>query len=418
MITLTPWHAQRIASAVQSAIRQYPYVASFFTDTTKEPFVVTDVERVQGFARDAVIFSVGYGRTLQGRVLYNFGSLEQPDSEKLLAAIVTRARQKLTLVSSYGPTDLDRSRLKHGARYLLELITAVVAASRSEVARTSDEDMAGTRGVSHASAQNPLVNDIAERMRKLGAHPIVNYQGIDIAVPVGKTAEQGMVLAIETDGRAYASTPSVRERERLRCESLERRGWTCARMWSMDAFVNPQAVAQRMFDLWRESVEAHSPQSVLDAARAASVVTGRRGSRPKVTPGLPLHAYSESELHQMLEWIQSDNQFRDDAELEHQLKNALAYRGHTDLNDTIVKAVRRYREAQARAQAVFEESSNSDFADGRGAEEQELDQDAIMPMYDTGVLRDEDLIDAGLREDEAERGNERDEEREGERGDS
>ena len=418
VITLTPWHAQRIASAVQSAIRQYPYVASFFTDTTKEPFVVTDVERVQGFARDAVIFSVGYGRTLQGRVLYNFGSLEQPDSEKLLAAIVTRARQKLTLVSSYGPTDLDRSRLKHGARYLLELITAVVAASRSEVARTSDEDTAGTRGVSQASAQNPLVNDIAERMRKLGAHPIVNYQGIDIAVPVGKTAEQGMVLAIETDGRAYASTPSVRERERLRCESLERRGWTCARMWSMDAFVNPQAVAQRMFDLWRESVEAHSPQSVLDAARAASVVTGRRGSRPKVTPGLPLHAYSESELHQMLEWIQSDNQFRDDAELEHQLKNALAYRGHTDLNDTIVKAVRRYREAQARAQAVFEESSNSDFADGRGAEEQELDQDAIMPMYDTGVLRDEDLIDAGLREDEAERGNERDEEREGERDDS
>lgn len=403
VITLTPWHAQRVASAVQTAIRQYPYVASFFTDTTKEPFVVTDVERVQGFARDAVIFSVGYGRTLQGRVLYNFGSLEEPDSEKLLATIVTRARQKLTLVSSYGPTDLERSRLKHGARYLLELITAVVAASRSEAARGGEQGAgaASSRGAGAGTgAPNPLVVDIAERMRKLGAHPIVNYNGIDIAVPVGKTVEQGMALAIETDGSAYASTPSVRERERLRRDSLERRGWTCARMWSMDAFVNPQAVAQRMFDLWRESVEAHSPQSVLDAARAASVVTGRRGSRPQVTPGLPLHAYSESDLHQMLEWIQSDNQFRDDTELEHQLKNALAYRGHTDLNDTIAKAVRRYREAQARAKAVFEEQSHEGSENGRGGEEQELDQDAIMPTYDTGVLRDEDLIDAGLREDE------------------
>lgn len=428
VITLTPWHAQRVASAVQSAIRQYPYVASFFTDTTKEPFVVTDVERVQGFARDAVVFSVGYGRTLQGRVLYNFGSLEEPDSEKLLAAIVTRARRKLTLVSSYGPTDLERSRLKHGSRYLLELITAVVAASRSEAARGGEQGSGaassrgagagtGTGAGSSTDAPSPLVVDIAERMRKLGAHPIVNYNGIDIAVPVGKTVEQGMVLAIETDGPAYASTPSVRERERLRRDSLERRGWTCARMWSMDAFVNPQAVAQRMFDLWRESVEARSPQSVLDAARAASVVTGRRGSRPQVTPGLPLHAYSESDLHQMLEWIQSDNQFRDDTELEHQLKNALAYRGHTDLNDTIAKAVRRYRDAQARAKAVFEEQSHEGSENGRGGEEQELDQDAIMPTYDTGVLRDEDLIDAGLREDEREGTGESASEREGERDD-
>lgn len=428
VITLTPWHAQRVASAVQSAIRQYPYVASFFTDTTKEPFVVTDVERVQGFARDAVIFSVGYGRTLQGRVLYNFGSLEEPDSEKLLAAIVTRARRKLTLVSSYGPTDLERSRLKHGSRYLLELITAVVAASRSEAARGGEQGSGaassrgagagtGTGAGSSTDAPSPLVVDIAERMRKLGAHPIVNYNGIDIAVPVGKTVEQGMVLAIETDGPAYASTPSVRERERLRRDSLERRGWTCARMWSMDAFVNPQAVAQRMFDLWRESVEAHSPQSVLDAARAASVVTGRRGSRPQVAPGLPLHAYSESDLHQMLEWIQSDNQFRDDTELEHQLKNALAYRGHTDLNDTIAKAVRRYREAQARAKAVFEEQPRESSEGGRGGEEQELGQDAIMPTYDTGVLRDEDLIDAGLREDEREGTGESASEREGERDD-
>lgn len=413
VITLTPWHAQRVASAVQSAIRQYPYVASFFTDTTKEPFVVTDVERVQGFARDAVIFSVGYGRTLQGRVLYSFGSLEQPGSEKLLAAIVTRARQKLTLVSSYGPTDLERSRLKHGARYLLELISTVVATSRSEATRTGEQESAGARGMRDAggaagatNAQNPLINDIAERMRKLGAHPIVNYHGIDIAVPVGKTVDQGMVLAIETDGPAYASTPSVRERERLRRDSLERRGWTCARMWSMDAFANPQAVAKRLYDLWRDSVEAHSPQSVLDAARAASVVTGRRGSRPKVTPGLPLHAYSETELHQMLEWIQSDNQFRDDAELEHQLQTALAYRGHTDLNDTIAKAVRRYREVQARAKAVFEEQFQEGAESSPGDEGRELDQDEVMPTYDTGVLRDEDLIDAGLREEE--RANERD----------
>lgn len=397
VITLTPWHAQRVAAAIQAAIRQYPYVASFFTDTSKEPFVVTDVERVQGFARDTVIFSVGYGRTLQGRVLYNFGALENDGGEKLLAAIITRARRKLTLVSSYSPEDLDRSRLKHGARYLLDLITAVAAASRGDGAGSAEQ----AKGAHTSEPVNPLVSDIAERLRKLGAHPVVNYHGIDIALPVGKTIEQGMVLAVETDGVAYASTPSLRERERLRRESLERRGWTYTRMWSMDAFVNPQTVAQRLYDLWQESVEAHSPQSVLDAARAAAVVTGRRGSRPDVKPGLPLHAYSESELHDMLEWIQSDGQFRDDAELAHQLQEALAFRGRTDRNDTVAQAVRRFREAQARAQAALSENENSEengAQDGVGS----VDENSVMPRYDTGVLRDEDLIDAGLRDDERE----------------
>lgn len=413
VITLTPWHAARVASAIQQAIRQYPYVASFFTDTSKEPFVVTDVERVQGFSRDAVIFSVGYGRTLQGRVLYNFGELERDGGHKLIAAIVTRARRKLTVVSSFGPDDLDPTRLKKGALRLLDLLITVAGAGRGRGhlgadARPGAGLGAGTRvGAGAGGGEDdlgdgaPLITDIAERLRKLGTHPVVGYHGIDIALPVGATVDEGMVLAVETDGPGHV--PSVRERERLRPEALARRGWTYARLWSTDAFVDPQAAAAKLHGLWKKSVEAHSPQSVLDAARAAAVVTGRRGSRPKVSPGLPLHAYSEADLDAMLEWIQSDEQYRDDAELTRQLERALAYRGHADLNDTIGRAIRRYRAAQARAQAAFEGAEaeagagSGGLAGGAGGV---VSQEDVMPTYDTGVLRDQELIDAGLRDDE------------------
>ncbi|MBR7502865.1 hypothetical protein KCW65_22525, partial [Mycobacterium tuberculosis] len=59
VVALTPHHAQRIATAISRAMKDLPYVAAFFNDPAKEPFVVTDAERVQGMSRDAVIFSLG-----------------------------------------------------------------------------------------------------------------------------------------------------------------------------------------------------------------------------------------------------------------------------------------------------------------------------------------------------------------------
>ena len=45
-----------------------------------------------------------------------------------------------------------------------------------------------------------------------------------------------MVLAIECDGARYHSSPTARDRDRLRQDHLERLGWRFHRIWSTDWF--------------------------------------------------------------------------------------------------------------------------------------------------------------------------------------
>ncbi|MCQ9385159.1 DUF4011 domain-containing protein [Brevibacterium sp. 50QC2O2] len=440
VVALTPWHAQRVATAIQQAIRTYPYVASFFSSSgdsstgAKEPFVVTDAARVQGIVRDAVIFSLGYGRTLQGRVIYNFGALGEPGGERLLAAVATRARRRLSVVSCFDPADFEPTRLKGGAALLPDFLRGVSMGSRLE---------ARARAAAAGVGDDPLVADIAWRLRKRGLAPVERFAGIDLALPLGNAqqpapAETGMVMAIESDGPRYALTGSIRERERLRAEALEARGWTYRRLWSAAAFVDPQEQANGLLRLWQQQVEELSPQSVLDAARAAAVVVSRQGSRPKVSPGLPVHAYSVAALDAMVDWIQSDGVYRTDAELIEQLRQALALKPRAvELSDSLTEAVGRYRRrvsdrreegfapvAAPRPDAGTDESEgsvartpagDSDRQPGRPADNPDPkdegaaapSQAAVMPSYDTSLLREEHLIDAGLRPEERDEGDDR-----------
>jgi very-short-patch-repair endonuclease len=48
-----------------------------------------------------------------------------------------------------------------------------------------------------------------------------------------------MILAVEADGASYRDSGSVRDRDRLRKEHLERLGWRFHRLWSTNWFHDP-----------------------------------------------------------------------------------------------------------------------------------------------------------------------------------
>lgn len=462
VITLTPWHAQRVAAGIQKAIRQFPYVAAFFEDPVKEPFVVTDCEQIQGMDRDAVILSLGYGRTRHGRVIHSFGPLSQPGGDRLLAAAVTRARRRLTVVSAFEAEDLDPSRLDHGAA-LLPALLGEIASGGEPTERTygavtgtgtmvrSDREEANRIATEPAEELgDPIVTDLAERLSRKGVLAHLDYQGIDLAIANSADAVHGMVVAVESDGAMYANTESIRQRERLRPEQLARRGWRSVRIWTTDAFVDPQRQANRLFEAWKETVEELSPQALLNAARAAAVVVDRQGSRPRVASGLPMHMYTDEQLIAMIEWIQSDGVSRSDTDLKEQLRAALAQKLRSARTesalDSAVKAYRAWAAESKRAASNsstridqdvdgrVEPGSSSDApmtraqrrAARRAAEQAAaaeaaarapstgtvVDEDArstdaapeavpadqIIPSYDTDSLRHAELRDAGLRE--------------------
>jgi superfamily I DNA and/or RNA helicase len=68
-------------------------VGDFFDEDRAERFFVKNLERVQGDERDAIILSIGYGKTPHGRVLHRFGPLNLAGGERRLNVAITRARR-------------------------------------------------------------------------------------------------------------------------------------------------------------------------------------------------------------------------------------------------------------------------------------------------------------------------------------
>ena len=68
---------------------------------------VKNIENVQGDERDVIIFSVGYAADERGRLSMQFGSLNARGGENRLNVAVTRARERVYIVTSLWPDQLN-----------------------------------------------------------------------------------------------------------------------------------------------------------------------------------------------------------------------------------------------------------------------------------------------------------------------
>ncbi len=85
-----------------------------------ERLFVKNIENVQGDERDIIIFSVAYAPDPKGKVSVQFGSLNADGGENRLNVAVSRARQKIIVVSSLWPDQLDVQETKNAGPKLLK----------------------------------------------------------------------------------------------------------------------------------------------------------------------------------------------------------------------------------------------------------------------------------------------------------
>jgi superfamily I DNA and/or RNA helicase len=71
-----------------------------------ERLIVKNIENIQGDERDIIIFSVGYAPDEKGKLQMNFGSLSAENGEKRLNVAITRAKDKVYILSSITPDKL------------------------------------------------------------------------------------------------------------------------------------------------------------------------------------------------------------------------------------------------------------------------------------------------------------------------
>ena len=96
-----------------------------------------------------------------------------------------------------------------------------------------------------------------------------------------------MILAIEADGASYRDSGSVRDRDRLRKEHLERLGWRVHRLWSTSWFPDPQAELAKLRAAYERAVAAADAVSPEPEPPAAGSPAGDRPAAGSSAAGPP-----------------------------------------------------------------------------------------------------------------------------------
>ena len=163
-----------------------------------------------------------------------------------------------------------------------------------------------------------------------------------------------MVLAIECDGAGYHSTPTARDRDRLRQEHLERLGWRFHRIWSTEWFRSREREIERALAAYEEAFQClDSPDREDPPSRTATEKLGQtegrpeepapsiaRDKRPSAIRGQPIQEYSQKNLVDLVRWIESDTLLRTEEQLLVDLMNELGFqRRGTRIEATLREAI-------------------------------------------------------------------------------
>ncbi len=224
-------------------------------------------ESVGATATDAIL-SLCYAKTSHGRLLQQFGVLEEEGGKGILLDSLALARRNLDIVCAFKSSDMEDERLhQDGPKLLKELLIWAEHLDDSPVNPTDfdepkpeyDQDKsedksesAGTRVEAFDSSvdsfNNVLFTDLADRIRARGLCVAVNY-GFDkehsIPLVVG-LPDKPFALAVLTDDMRFMNIESTRERHRMFAQDLEYLGWSVMNVWSVGAFVNPEKEVERV----------------------------------------------------------------------------------------------------------------------------------------------------------------------------
>ena len=285
---------------------------------------VKNIERVQGDERDAIILTIGYGKDLTGKVPHRFGPVNQDGGERRINVAASRARSRMTVVSSINSTDLNTASLGKGPQLLEALI------------RFAETGGADTGAFAKRNPLNAFELQVQYELKEMGLDPIPQYGAsgfrIDFALP-HPSNDGRMVLAVEADGASYHSSPTARDRDRLRQQVLEDKGWRFHRIWSTAFFRDPKGEAAKVKAAYERALrgEPDDASTPLVAPTSAPSGISSNRQRPRIRKGLPIDQYDHRLLVEVVRWITNDgdNLLTDD-EIKDRMKTELGFQrmGH------------------------------------------------------------------------------------------
>ena len=228
-----------IQDEIEQRRRHDPELESFFDRNRDEPFFVKNLENIQGDERDVIFLSVTYARGRDGLLRYRFGPLNGENGWRRLNVLATRARKLMRVFSSIRSDDINVAATTSRGAHLLHAF--LLYAER----RRLDAPTLSARGGAESAFEQDVLRELTARGIDLVPRVGESGNSIDFGVLDGEVPGR-FICGIECDGPTYGSAQTARDRDRLRQQVLETRGWEIHRVWSTDWFKNRAQQIERL----------------------------------------------------------------------------------------------------------------------------------------------------------------------------
>lgn len=225
---------------------------------------VKNVENVQGDERDVIVFSTTFGRNSQGTFRRHFGVLGQKGGERRLNVAVTRARQKVALVTSMPIRDISdmlntqrkpiipRDYLQGYMEYARAMSNGDLPSGRTLLGRMHNERV--NARLQQGQKLDGFSTDVLTYLRSLGFDPVVAQEGdafgMDFAIADPATGLYA--IGIECDAPRHELLQRARARDIWR-PSVLRRAIRCLHRISSQAWYHDNVAEKTRLKLAIES---------------------------------------------------------------------------------------------------------------------------------------------------------------------
>jgi hypothetical protein len=276
VVTFNRKQADLIEEVLEARAESNPSFKSALTqererveDSEDMGFFVKNVENVQGDERDVIIFSSTFGRNAQGTFRRSFGVLGQTGGERRLNVAVTRAREKVILVTSmpigeisdmlstHRPAASPRDYLQAYFEYASVVSAGELDSGRMLLARLSGARPGGLRHTTEGDDLDGFQAAVHGFIESLGWQPEPVRDdgpfGLDFAIEDPRTGLYG--IGIDCDAPRHRLLAHARARETWRPKVLKRSIPHVHRVSSARWYLEPEEERQRL----RSAIELALP---------------------------------------------------------------------------------------------------------------------------------------------------------------
>jgi superfamily I DNA and/or RNA helicase len=185
---------------------------------------VKNIENIQGDEFDVVIFSIGYAPNKNGKLLMNFGTLNQQGGENRLNVAVTRARSKIYVVASILPQQLNiENSLNLGPKFLRNYLQYALEVSEGNFVTEPYSS-------SEFQSKNTLKSYLTNQTQNSDSQLTEEFPFADLTVSKNGKYES----LILTDDGIYFDSLSSKNTHGYLPLLLKQKGWKFERRWSRE----------------------------------------------------------------------------------------------------------------------------------------------------------------------------------------